>query len=179
MKRGPTGRAAQIQGLITAGGWHIAQGLGFWAEFRVLRGETLITPCKKRRAKCYPRLHSQHCRTAKLELMHLTVPFATKWCHSDGEWSPAPGWAARLLAAGQGILEAPPLPWHQSSKSSAILLAAQSLLAGDRLSCQHPLTLMRKVAPRPTTVQFPAFPDASSCHKEQGGLPLSQADPPA
>lgn len=49
MQWGPTGAAAQVQGLIGAGGygrWDGGQGLGFRAEFWVLRRKPLIATCK-------------------------------------------------------------------------------------------------------------------------------------
>lgn len=49
VQRGPTGAAAQVQGLIGAGryrGWDGGQGLGFRAEFWVFRRKPLIATCK-------------------------------------------------------------------------------------------------------------------------------------
>lgn len=49
MQWGPTGAAAQVQGLSSTGGhrwWDGCQGLGFRAEFWVLRRKPLVATCE-------------------------------------------------------------------------------------------------------------------------------------
>lgn len=75
MQWGPTGAAAQVQGLSGTGGhrwWDGCQGLGFRAEFWVLRRKPLVATCEGE--EWFGLVEPQSQREGQGELLARCVP---------------------------------------------------------------------------------------------------------